>query len=408
MTIVQEISQRHARFLHLNAQGLLRYPQGTPQKAHVLSCIQKMGVLQIDTINVVARSPYLVLWSRLGKYQPEFLRELLVETRLFEFWAHEASFLPIENFAHFRHQMLDPAHLGWRFNHRWLNEQSENIRKVLKKISESGPMRSKDFERRNDGNSGWWDWKPEKKSLEVLLTTGQLMVRDRDQFQRVYDLTSRVLPDWSDENNPYSPKDSEAYLVSKSVAALGICCADWVPDYFRMRLKHINLQAFLNAQAHAGNFIPVRIEGDHRQFYVHQEFSELLHNPPPLSNALKATRILSPFDPVVWDRRRAKELFEFEYKLECYTPENKRRYGYFCLPILRDGQMIARMDAKAHRQHKIFEVKSLHLESGVRQSAAMFNDVDKKIREMASWHGCSSIRYGADVPAGFKPSDISC
>ncbi|MBR7782626.1 winged helix-turn-helix domain-containing protein [Undibacterium luofuense] len=399
---VQEISQKHARFLHLNAQGLLRYPQGKPEKTHVLACIRQMGVLQIDTINVVARSPYLVLWSRLGNYKPNFLNELLAETKLFEYWAHEASFLPIEEFAHFRHQMLDPAHLGWRFNHRWLSEQSENIRQVLEKISETGPMRSKDFEHRRNSTSGWWDWKPEKKSLEVLLTTGQLMIRERDQFQRVYDLTSRVLPDWRDTDNPYSPKDSEKHLLHKAIEALGIACAEWIPDYFRMRLKHVNLENFLEEQVSSGNLLAVKIEDDTRRFFVHQQFASLLINPPALSSTMKGTRILSPFDPVVWDRRRAKELFSFDYRLECYTPEHKRRYGYFCLPVLRNGQFVARLDAKAHRQQKIFEIKSLHPEQSIRQSASLFADVHKKLTEMASWHGCESIRYGAGIPSEYR------
>ena len=193
------LSIASARALHLAAQGLLTPPTKTASKNDVLNTIRQMAALQIDTINVVARSPYLVLWSRLGEYQNCWLDELLAEGKLFEFWSHEACFLPIEDYGLYRHQMISPQGLGWKYNHKWLKENTVQVDEVRQHIHKNGATRSADFERKNGRSDGWWEWKPEKRALELLFTMGEVMVARRHNFQRIYDLRERVHPKWKDK-----------------------------------------------------------------------------------------------------------------------------------------------------------------------------------------------------------------
>jgi uncharacterized protein len=380
-----------ARNLHLAAQGLLTPPPKNPTKQQVLDSIRQMAVLQIDTINVVARSPYLVLWSRLGNYQNVWLEELLEEGRLFEYWAHEASFLPIEDYHLYRHQMNSPQGMGWKFNHSWLAENKKEINLIKKHIRNNGAARSADFARRDGKSGGWWEWKPEKRSLEVLFTMGELMVARRHNFQRVYDLRERVRPGWDDKLHLIAPLECQRQQVLLAVKALGCAKANWITDYFRMaKLDASNLPDALVKQ---GLLIAAQVEGWDAPVYVHPAHAALLQLAHDAKLKASATRLLSPFDPVVWDRKRAIELFDFDYKLECYTPAEKRRYGYFTLPILRRGALIGRLDAKAHRKEGRFEIKSLHLEEGIKISKAMVDDVVACINQFAQWHGTSELDF---------------
>jgi len=384
------LSLSSARALHLAAQGLLTPPRGKAGKDQVLASIRNMSALQIDTIHVVARSPYLVLWSRLGAYSQEWLDELLADGKIFEYWSHEACFLPIEDYGLYRHQMISPHGLGWKYNHKWLAGNADSVEQMRKHIKHEGAVRSADFERKDGKGGGWWEWKPEKRSLEVLFTTGELMVARRDKFQRVYDLRERVHPSWKDKRDLRPQIDGQREQVLKAIRALGIAKAGWVADYFRMGKLAPEIQPA--ALAEQGLLLIAQVDGWDKPVYVHPDHAGLLAQARQGKLKATATRILSPFDPVVWDRKRAIELFGFDYKLECYTPEAKRRYGYFTLPILRRGVLVGRLDAKAHRKDGIFEVKSLHLEPGVRVSQALAADIAAALRSFAQWHGSEDIR----------------
>lgn len=390
-----------ARNLHLAAQNLLSAPPKSPTKQHVLQAIRNMAILQIDTINVVARSPYLVLWSRLGNFQNSWLDELLCEGKLFEYWAHEASFLPIEDYHLYRHKMIDPHGMGWKFNHSWLAENKKQVALVKKHIRKNGQTRSADFER-NDGKAGgWWEWKPEKRALEVMFTMGELMVARRHNFQRVYDLRERVHPDWDDQRDLVDPLECRRQQVLLSVKALGLAKASWIPDYFRMGKLEKAIQPAVLAEQ--GALLCAMVKGWDEPVYVHPDHAGLLHKASDGELKATATRLLSPFDPVVWDRKRAVELFDFDYRLECYTPEAKRRYGYFTLPILRRGAIIGRLDAKAHRQLGRFEIKSIHLEENVKISQALVKDVLICISEFAAWHGTPELELSALESSALYP-----
>ncbi len=377
------LSRTEARAIMLAAQGLDRRPLKKAGKRDVLGTIRRMGALQIDTISVVARSPYLVLWSRLGQYEPRLLDELLTEGAIFEYWAHEACFLPIEDFKLYRHRMLNAESMGWKYCATWANEHRQEIEAVLAHIRERGAVRSADFVRQDGKAGGWWEWKTEKRVLETLFTMGELMIARRQNFQRVYDLRERVLPAWDDRELPTIEEVRRA-LALKATSALGITTARWVSDYFRTQKRETI--ATVNALADDRALKRFEVEGWTEPAFVHPDNLALVKRARAGRIKLELTTLLSPFDPLVWDRARALFMFDFDYRLECYTPEARRRYGYFTLPLLHRGSLIGRTDAKAHRKEGIFEIKRLHIEPGVRVNSEMLGDLADALRECAAWH----------------------
>jgi uncharacterized protein len=377
-----------ARALLLAVQGLSSPPERPTAKGDVLESVRRMGVLQIDSIAVVARSPYLVLWSRLGRYEPRWLDELLAEGALFEYWSHAASLIPIEDYGLYRRLMLD----GWDKKTRaWFSAHPQEVGRVLARIREGGEVRSADFERTDGRAAGWWEWKAEKRALEHLFAAGELMISRRDpNFQRIYDLRGRVLrralPDWEDALAP-SYEEVQRALALKAVRALGVAVARWVPDYFRTPKKGI--ADLLEELASEGGLLRAHIEEE--TAYVHSDNAELAE--AAVSGELRPTltTLLSPFDPVVWDRARALELFGFEYRIEVYTPAARRRYGYYSLPILHRGELVGRLDAKAHRKEGLFEVRALHLEHGVPATGDLVLGLAGTLGGCAQWHGTPEI-----------------
>lgn len=380
------LSVAAARALHLAAQGLLRPPRPGATPSAMLDAIRRMALLQIDTISVVARSPYFVLWSRLGHYDPAWLDAALADGQLFEYWAHEACFIPIEDYGLYRHRMLGAAALGWKYAGAWMAEHPAEVDAVLAHIRTNGPARSADFERTDGLAGGWWAWKPEKRALEALFTTGQLMIARRQQFHRVYDLAERVLPGWSDAGLQTLDATGRA-LTLAAVRALGVAKAAWIPDYHRTKPPHVDPHAL----ADDGLLLRARVNGWHDPVFVHPDHAGLLADAAAGALSATATSLLSPFDPIVWDRRRALELFGFDYRIECYTPAARRQHGYFTLPLLRRGALIGRIDAKAHRKSGVFELKAVWLEPGVRMSARLVDDIAGTVRRCARWHGCAEV-----------------
>lgn len=395
-----QLSLSAARHLHLAAQGLLKKPRRRAQPADILSTVQRMSLLQIDTINIVARSPYLVLFSRLGGYPSQWLDESLSKGELMEYWAHEACFLPRSDFALVRHRMLAPEKMGWKYRQAWMLEHAAEIEQLIAHIQENGPVRSADFEHPRKGTSGWWEWKPHKRHLEGLFTSGKVMVIERRNFQRVYDLTHRVMPQWDDERDLLSREAAEAIMLENSARSLGIFRSQWLADYYRLRQPALKPLLEMWQQEH--RIIPVMVE-TLGEMWLHKELFPLL--PQAQEGKLQATHstVLSPFDPVVWDRKRAEQLFGFSYRLECYTPAPKRQYGYFVLPLLHKGQLVGRMDAKMHRKTGTLEIIALYLEEGVRVTAALEKGLTLAISEFARWQGAHDVTLGR-VPDGLFTS----
>jgi uncharacterized protein YcaQ len=355
-----------------------------------------MGALQIDTIHVVARSPYFVLWSRLGDYPQRWLDELLAEGALFEYWSHAACFLPIEQYPHYRRLMLDGLK-GRQVSRQWLRANAAAVETMLARIAERGPVRSADFTRTGGKGNGWWDWKPEKRLLEALHTDGALMIARRQNFQRLYDLRERVLPAWNDNDTP-PLEESLRSLTLLAVKALGVTTAAWTPDYFRLPVRAV--QPLVHALAQEGRLIGVEVEGWDSPGFVHPDNAELLTFARAGALQTRRTVLLSPFDPVVWHRTRALSLFGFDYRLESYTPEAQRRYGYFTLPLLHRDALVGRVDAAARRSAGVFEVKALHLEAGVTLSDDLVAAAATALSECAAWHGTPEVVVrSTDPPA---------
>jgi uncharacterized protein len=388
-----EFSVETARELLLAAQGLGSVPERAT-KDDVRGIIRRMGVLQIDSISVVARSPYLVLWSRLGSYEPRWLDELLAEGALFEYWSHAACFIPIEDYGLYRRLMIE----GGEKTRSWMQAHHEEIEHVMERVSENGPVRAAEFARTDGKAGGWWEWKPEKRALEHLFAAGELMISRRENFHRVYDLRERVLanalPDWEDALAPNEQEVRRA-LALKTVRALGVALVRWVPDYFRTPKKGVS--RLLEELADEGSLLLVRIEGE--PAYLHPDNAGLAEK--ILSGGLRSsvTTLLSPFDPVVWDRARALELFGFEYKIEVYTPAARRRYGYYSLPILHSGSLVGRLDAKAHRKQETFEVKAIHLEPDTPVNDDLVSELAYALRDCAGWHGTPEVLVRRSDPS---------
>lgn len=380
----------------LAAQGLDRRPPRRATRAGVLDAIRRMGALQIDTIHVVARSPYLVLWGRLGAYDPRWLDELLASGRIFEYWSHEACFLPAEDFALYRHRMLDAESQGWHYSRAWVEAHAAEVSALLEHVRRHGAVRSADFARTDGKAGGWWEWKTEKRALEMLFTAGELMVARRQNFQRVYDLRERVRPDWTDALLPPADEVRRA-LALKAVRALGLARAEWVGDYFRTPKRET--KETVERLGREGLLLRVEVEGWKEPAYAHPDNRRLVERAAAGRLAPELTTLLSPFDPLVWDRARARALFDFDYRLECYTPGPRRRYGYFTLPVLSRGRLVARLDPKAHRTEGVFEVKSIHLEPGVEPTDELLDDIARALRECAAWHHTPEVTLRRTTPS---------
>jgi uncharacterized protein YcaQ len=401
------LGARQARLVHLDAQGLLQRPRRRARKADVLAAIERMRVLQIDTIHVVARSPYLVLFSRLGAYAPEWLDELLAEGAIFECWAHEACFAPFADYGLHRRHALDARDGHWSMKHarRMRREHADGMDALLAHVRAHGAVKAADFERGDGaGGGGWWGWKNEKRWLEALFALGELMIARRERFQRVYDLRERVLARASGASpERLALPDAEGMrraFVLGAVRALGLTQARWINDYFRSgrRLKDADLDAFVDA----GELLRVEVDGWAAPGYAHAGDRARLE--AAMAGRLRATAsvLLSPFDPVVWDRERAAAMFGFDYRIECYVPAPKRRYGYYVLPILHRGALVGRLDAKAHRAEGVFEVKALYLEDGVTPAPGLAEAIAGAIGAAADWHATPHVRLGRCDPKVFR------
>ncbi|HET9598055.1 MAG TPA: crosslink repair DNA glycosylase YcaQ family protein [Anaeromyxobacteraceae bacterium] len=388
-----------ARLVHLAAQGLLTAPARRATRDDVRAAVARISLLQVDTIHVVARSPYLVLHARLGHYQPSWLDELVASGALFEVWAHEACIAPIEDYA--IHRRVLESRRDWFVTRarRVRRRHGRAMDALLEHVRANGPVKTSDFADPRRRRSGWWDWKKEKRWLEAWFALGELMVARRENFQRVYDLAGRVHPPGAGLALPTAAEASRA-LVERAVRALGVTRARWIHDYFRTRprLTVADLRPLLAD----GTVAEVEVRGWPEPAFVHRDHLSLAER--AAAGGLRATRtaLLSPFDPVVWDRARALAMFGFDYRLECYTPAARRRFGYFALPLLRRGALVGRLDAKAHRAEGRFEVRSLHLEAGAPAGAALLADLARAVAASARWHGTPEVELRRTVPTAIR------
>ena len=396
------LGSQQARNLHLAAQGLLKPPRARAKRVSVLAAIQRMRLLQIDTIHVVARSPYLVLFSRLGDYRSEWLDELLARGAIFECWAHEACFAPMDDLGLHRNQAgLRANHWAHKHAQRMHRDHRPEMDRLLAHVREYGPVKASDFERKQKGASGWWGWKDEKRWLEAWFVLGEFMIARRDKFQRVYDLRERVLVQATHAvpERSYGADEIRREFVLGAARALGIAQARWIADYFRSgkKYKDTDMEPFVAS----GDLIRVTVRGWENPGYVHRDHVPLLERAQRGGLRATHTALLSPFDPLVWDRERASAMFGFDYTIECYTPSHKRRYGYYVLPILHRGRLVGRLDAKAHRADGVFESKAIFLQADITLTAQLIGEIALAIQRAADWHQTPRVTIRKSEPKEF-------
>ncbi|MFZ3150770.1 MAG: crosslink repair DNA glycosylase YcaQ family protein [Anaerolineaceae bacterium] len=389
-----------ARSLTLASLGLLTPPAQPATKSDLLAVIRRIHNLQIDTISVVARAHLHILWSRLGSFDPSWLDELHTEGALFEYLAHAACYLPIEDYPIYR-SVMQQKFMGWKNIQAWGEQNQSTVNEILEYIQHNGAVKSADF-KNGESRGGWWNWKVEKVALEYLYYRGDLMIARRQGFQRVYDLRERVLPNWDDTQLP-SAADTLRAQVLMTVKALGIARTDWIAPYFYLPQK--DTAAILPSLVDEGQLLPVSIEGlNGKTAFVHQENANLLAQ--ALSDQLDATKttLLSPFDPLLTDRARTDQLFGFDYHIECYTPAPKRKYGYFVLPILHRGRLVGRLDAKAWRKEKRLQVIKIFLESGEPLTDILLSDLAETLQAYAAWQNLQTAAIDWSDPAALAPA----
>lgn len=345
------LSQQQACKLALLSQGIHRQSDFGAGKAAALSAIQQLGYVQIDTISVVERAHHHVLWSRCKRYQSAQLGALMKDRKVFEYWSHAAAYLPMQDY---RYSLPRKRAIASGEKH-WHPKDPKITKFVLDRINAEGPLQAKDFEHSKTSKSdGWWDWKPAKRALERLFMEGELMVSERRGFQKVYDLTERVLPENVNTSLP-STESFAQHLIMRYLSANGLGTPGHMA-YLRKGIKP-EIQKQCDRMAEEGVLQKVAVGG--LPYYVLAGFEQILRK--PLSRT--KVRILSPFDNLLIQRKRTKALFGFDYQIECYVPAEKRVYGYFVLPLLWGQQFAGRLDAKIDRKNGVLSVRNLHIET---------------------------------------------
>ena len=386
------ITPARARRLALHAQGLdgnWRPPSGADGAA---ATVERLGYVQIDTIAVIERAHEHTFWVRQPSYRPEMLHQLLaVDRRVFEYWTHAASYVPMDHYRYYLGGMLARREQGR--THAWMAANSELVDHVRARIDAEGPLAAANFEG-GDRRGTWWDWKPAKQALESLFNSGELMISERRNFHRIYDLAERVLPADVDTTLP-GPDDHARWAVRWTLVGRGL--ADLSKRRYAIS-RTDRMAAVAEQMVETGEIVPVRIRGagDRGTWYA---LADALESTGRRSRRQPPVHILSPFDNLVIQRGWLSRLFDFDYTLECYLPARKRRHGYFCLPILWGDRFVGRLDPKAERRSGVFAVRRLAFESGVGDWDALLPPLARKLVDLARFNGCDRVRLHGVRPA---------
>jgi len=400
----QILSNTLARRLFLHRHALGDAPSGTGKGADLAGLIDQLGFIQVDSIRTVARAHDLILFSRRSNYRPPALKRLLEKDRaLFEHWTHDASIIPAHLFPHWQHRFdRDSARLklGWK---RWFRDGYEaQFETILTRIQSSGPVTCSDVgQNEARGKGGWWDWHPSKTALEWLWRTGVLSISGRDNFQKIYDLTERVIP--APHRSP--APDPAAHIDWACTAALdrlGFATATELAAFWAA----IPIPAARDWCAHAlksGRIIEVDVEaadGTAHPSFAWPDVVQAAENLPP---APPRIRILSPFDPALRNRARAERLFGFFYRIEVFVPQAKRQYGYYVFPVLEGEQIIGRIDTKAFRDAVSLRVQGFWPEAGVTMGKGRMARLEDALHRLARFADCDQVDWEVGwqrAPAG--------
>jgi uncharacterized protein YcaQ len=409
-TFSQPLPLSMVRTLALHAQGLTT-PNGAeaaPTLDIIYDTVDRVGCVQIDTLHMVRRAQYVTLWSRLGQYEPDDFDRLVYHPdhrRLFEYWQHAASIIPLSDYRYYAHKMQHFRNGGGWWP-EWGN-QPENIalvEAVRTRIRDEGALRSADFQSPDEKRGSWWSWKPAKHALEYLYNVGDVMIADRVKFQRVYDLRERVLPEWVDQREP-SPDETHRHLVERAGRALGIGEAGHIADYAYMRRGDAG--PALAELTGAGVLVEVEGEvmgGETRTLIVHRDTLPLVEQAADGVIRPARTTFLNPFDSLFWAKNRDQQFWGFRQTLEAYRPAPKREWGYYCLPILHRDRLIGRFDPKLDRKKKTLILRALYLEPGIEPADEMIADVAGSMRDFLAWHDAHDLVIEKSDPAAFGES----
>lgn len=381
-----------ARRLFLHRHALGEAPAGVAKGADLARLIDRIGFVQVDSINTVARAHDMILWSRRQAYRPEALKRLLEKDRaLFEHWTHDASVVPVHLFSLWRHRFARSADRLRDNAHRWFGNGHEvRLATVLARIRAEGPLTCSDVgQGEARGKGGWWDWHPSKTALEWLWRTGVLSITRRDGFQKVYDLTERVIPD----QHLGDPPDERTHLnwaCSSALDRLGFATSGELAAYWAA-VSPNEARAWCRAALGDGRLTEIMVEaadGSQRRSFARPD---VLADAAGLPRPPRRIRVLSPFDPALRDRARAQRLFGFDYRIEVFVPEAKRKYGYYVFPVLEGSRLVGRVDAKAFRDSASLKVRAFWPEPGVAMGAGRRARLDGALGRLARFGGCDRV-----------------
>jgi uncharacterized protein YcaQ len=383
---VETLSKAQARRIALVSQGF-RDPRHTvPTMRTFNRTLERTGVLQVDSVNVLQRAHYMPLFSRMGPYDVDLLRRAAEQRprRIVEYWAHVQAYMPVELWPVMRHRMDHYRELRGKW---WGAVDDALAARVLAAVTERGGSTARDLD---DGTprerKHWgWNWSEARKALDFLYLTGALAIAGRnDQFEVVYDVPERVLPASVLARPAPTRDDADDELVRRAARSHGVGTVQCFSDYYRLRGEAggaDRAKAAVARLVEAGELVPVRIEGWHRPAYLHHEVTR--------ARRVAARALLSPFDPVVWERERTERIFDFRYRIEIYVPAAKREYGYYVLPFLLGDRIVGRVDLKADRRAGVLEVKAAYAEPGAPPETA--GELAAELRELAGWLGLDDL-----------------
>jgi uncharacterized protein len=344
--------------------------------------VRRLSAVQLDSIATVERSHRLVLAARVGDYPRQTITRLLGAGRVFEYWAHEACLLPIQLYPYFRPKMAVGGR--WGSYVRALREHADLVPHVLAEVRERGPLLSRDFDHDGPREPGMWSWKPAKRVLEALWDRGELAIAGRPSFQRLYELTERVIP--AEQLARTVPSDEEVLcdLAVRAVEARGVLTEAAIREHWRWKGGAKTLRPHLDALVEDGRLRELEVEDGGSRVYV-----------PPAAELDRPARnvavLLSPFDNLLWDRPLVERLFGFRHVIEVYKREHERVYGYYVMPFLHRDRLVGRADLKTDRAAGLLRLKSFHIEPGVRRSAALDDALDRALARLARAVGAEKV-----------------
>ena len=380
MPSIQTLSLAEARRVALAAQQFVPAVAAPKRAAALGRIVRGLGAVQIDSVNVLVRSHYLPVYSRCGPYAAELLDRAAYDgsRSLFEYWGHEASLLPIELYPLFRWRM-ERARNGegtWQRLRRYATSHKALVAAALEQIREQGPLGASELAGCGKSRGNWWGWSQGKEILEWLFWIGEVTTARRRNFERLYDLTARVLPDRIRAAPVPSPEQAQRQLMAISARALGVATSRDLRDYFRLPAQDFAVR--VAELVEQGTLQPVTVEGWKQQAYLHADAA--------CPRKVDVRALLSPFDSLIWERQRTQRLFDFHFRLEIYTPVHKREHGYYVLPFLLGDRLVGRVDLKANRQRSRLEVRGGSAEQGIRIERIV-EPLALELAQLAEWLG---------------------